>query len=79
MNEITYDAIHSTLEAAEFAAENYTSREAALSSLGRARTELDQLIRQTVDAARADGTSWDVIGMMLGVSKQGAQQRYGRS
>lgn len=79
MSEITYETIHSTLEAAEFAAENYTSREAALASLARARVELEQLTRQTVDDARDQGASWELVGMMLGISKQGAQQRYGRT
>lgn len=32
-----------------------------------------------VAKARADGWSWAVIGEMLGVSKQAAQQRYGRA
>jgi hypothetical protein len=31
-----------------------------------------------VTKARAEGTSWAVIGQNLGVSAQGAQQRYGR-
>ena len=37
----------------------------------------DQVVDHFVDAARRDGCSWAQIGSVLGVSRQGAQQRYG--
>jgi hypothetical protein len=33
---------------------------------------------QAVSAARADGTTWQEVGGALGISRQAAQQRYGR-
>ena len=47
---------------------------AAARGLEKAEAEL----RSAVDAARADGESWAVIGAALGVSRQGAYQRFGR-
>ena len=37
----------------------------------------DQVVDHFVDAARREGCSWAQIGSVLGVSRQGAQQRYG--
>ena len=37
----------------------------------------DQLVDHFVEAARRDGCSWAQIGSVLGVSRQGAHQRYG--
>jgi len=42
-------------------------------ALDRARSELDD----AVAAARDAGRSWGAIGMVLGVSRQGARQRFG--
>jgi hypothetical protein len=47
---------------------------AAVLDLGTAESEL----RDTVAAARANGRSWAEIGLVLGVGKHGAQQRFGR-
>jgi Clp amino terminal domain, pathogenicity island component len=44
---------------------------AELSTLG------DQLVDHFVDDARRNGCSWAQIGSVLGVTRQGAQQRYG--
>lgn len=49
--------------------------------LEQAASELSALqatIRGQVETARLAGLSWTAIGMALGVSKQAAQQRYGR-
>ena len=35
------------------------------------------LLQQSVTAARAHGVSWAVLGQELGLSRQGAQQRFG--
>jgi hypothetical protein len=34
-------------------------------------------VRQTVGHARRNGATWDQIGSALGVTRQGAQKRYG--
>lgn len=47
----------------------------ALAELAQADTE----VRDAVAAARANGRSWGLIAMVLGVSKQAARQRYGES
>jgi hypothetical protein len=39
----------------------------------------DAELTAAVEAARAAGDSWTVIGMALDVSKQAAEQRFGRS
>lgn len=51
-----------------------------LIGLARASTLLDELTREAVDRARSGDAplSWAEIGAALGVSKQAAQQRYGR-
>ncbi len=40
---------------------------------------LEHALRVSVAAARADGWRWDDVGMVLGVTKQAAQQRFGSS
>jgi hypothetical protein len=49
---------------------------AAVGVAGDLRVLGDQLLDHYVQAARAGGSSWTEIGAVLGVSKQGAQQRY---
>jgi hypothetical protein len=39
---------------------------------------LENLQRLDVANARAEGCSWDSIGRVFGVSRQAAQQRFGR-
>lgn len=39
---------------------------------------LDELTQEAVDADRADGASWQQIGAVFGITRQAAQQRYGR-
>lgn len=46
----------------------------AIHDIAKAEDEL----RTAVDRARAGGNSWAMIGLVLGVSKQAAQQRFGR-
>ena len=42
----------------------------------QAVSDADAKLRQAVAEARAHGESWGLIGMVLGVSKQAAQQRF---
>lgn len=44
----------------------------------RAQDEIGSLLRSAVVAARAAGHSWEQIGRSLGMSRQAAQQRFGR-
>lgn len=48
-----------------------------IEELARRRTEIDAEIAEAVGVARAEGHSWNSIGLMLGTSKQAAQQRFG--
>jgi len=52
--------------------EEYLLRRA---TIARARSE--QQLVEAVAAARAKGTSWRRIGLIIGTSAQAAQQRYG--
>lgn len=52
--------------------------EVELSALADLKDEVDGVIGQAVAAWRTQGRSWATIGEALGVSKQAAQQRYGR-
>lgn len=42
------------------------------------QADLDRAILRAMAAQRANGASWADIGAALGLTKQGAQQRYGR-
>lgn len=53
----------------------------ALRELGaavRERAAAERAVADSVDRARAADHSWGAIATMLGVSRQAAQQRYGR-
>ena len=49
-----------------------------LKGFGQIRAALERQIRTATYVARKAGLSWSAIGEALGVSKQAAQQRYGR-
>ena len=52
----------------------------SLKTVGRLAEQRDNLeaeLAQGVAAARQDDWSWAMIGIMLGVTRQAAQQRYG--
>ncbi len=54
---------------------------ADLRAVGVALRDIDAAearLREAVDAARANGRSWGMIGLVLGVSKQAAHERFGR-
>ena len=41
--------------------------------------ETSRLLREAIGGARSAGHSWDVLGRLVGVSRQAAQQRFGRA
>lgn len=45
----------------------------------RAHDEVGNLLHAAVAAARSAGQSWEAIGRSLGMSRQAAQQRFGRT
>lgn len=45
----------------------------------RERNKAEQQIARLVKVARKDGAPWQVIGQALNMTKQAAQQRYGRA
>ncbi len=49
-----------------------------LSHLVHLRGELDQAIETAIHGQRSIGRSWEHIGLALGISRQGAFQRYGK-
>jgi hypothetical protein len=62
------------------AIERMDNREAlyALEAVRAAQVGVDVIARQAVAMARQDGETWEAVGLALGVTKQAAQQRYGR-
>jgi hypothetical protein len=54
----------------------------AADNLKRARRRVeaaDQALREAVTQARRDGASWADVGAVLGITRQSAQQRFGRA
>src|SRR5664279_4641830 len=51
----------------------------AVAELSEVQREASEQLRATVGAARAEGASWTVLGAKLGVSRQAAQERYGKT
>lgn len=49
-----------------------------LAGLAQLSADVDQALADAVATARADGASWAEIGSLLGISRQGAQQRFSR-
>ena len=49
----------------------------AIARLADRRAEIEDELIETVREARRAGRSWSEIGVMLGVSKQAAQRKYG--
>ena len=49
----------------------------AISTMAALADDLDQAIRQAITGLRADGYSWADIALRLGITRQGAQQRWG--
>jgi hypothetical protein len=69
MSQTTLDVSEST------ELENYVN---ALESLADIQAQLDEWKQITVYTAREHGESWQAIGNGLGITKQAAQQRYGK-
>lgn len=58
-------------------AESKHSPTDALRDLVWLREQLERGIGEQVVALRADGASWAAVGMVLGISAQGAHKRWG--
>jgi hypothetical protein len=54
------------------------NHDTALKLLTKLTKDADDARAQLVTELRSEGWSWAAIGALVGVSKQGAQQRYGR-
>ena len=67
-----------TIEAADLVVVD-TSALKELMALAEQRSAVENDLAAAVRRARAAHHSWSEIGMMLGVSKQAAQRRYGRN
>jgi hypothetical protein len=50
-----------------------------LSKYAEEAREIERLTGEWVDKAREAGASWAQIGTALGISRQAAQQRFGRN
>lgn len=50
----------------------------ALRAVPDAQVALELLTRQAVELARAQGSTWADVGAVFGMTKQAAQQRWGR-
>lgn len=57
----------------------WSSVEMALADVATARAAIEEATTELVRAARAGGIAWAAIGDALGVTKQAAQQRYGKT
>jgi hypothetical protein len=49
----------------------------AITTMNRLATDLEDATRQAITALREFGYSWADIAMRLGITRQGAQQRWG--
>ena len=49
-----------------------------IASCAKGREKYDRLVVDAIQKARDIGISWGQIGRALGVSRQAAQQRYGK-
>lgn len=50
----------------------------ALAGLAQLQRDIDDQLQLAIDQLRAAGYSWTDIGDQLGITKQGASQRFGR-
>ncbi len=51
----------------------------ALAAAHLARLEAEQRINEAVQNARENGATWDAIGQAVGMSRQGAYQKYAKA
>jgi hypothetical protein len=75
-------ALSATLARVAGADESEPNREQLLELVdvtAKAGAETRSLLGEAVTSARAAGASWDAIGRVLGMSRQAAHQRFGRT
>ena len=51
----------------------------AIAAMNRLATDLEEATRQAITGLRGFGYSWADIAMRLGITRQGAQQRWGET
>ena len=51
----------------------------AITAMNRLATDLEEATRQAITGLRGFGYSWADIAMRLGITRQGAQQRWGET
>jgi hypothetical protein len=51
----------------------------AITAMARLADDLEDATRQAITGLRASGYSWADIAMRLGITRQGAQQRWGQT
>lgn len=71
-------ALASYADRLQWVTENRETGNDALGDVAKVRADLDEWLRMIVGEARVGGASWQEIGDALGLTRQGAQQRYGR-
>lgn len=71
-------ALASYADRLQWVTENRETGNDALGDVAKVRADLDEWLRMIVGEARVGGATWAELGEALGISRQAAQQRFGR-
>lgn len=77
-SELLADKLSTTANLAAMSAQPYQTTLERLEGIRRTLETAESAQRTAVAIARQEGASWAAIAAALGISKQAAQQRYGR-
>lgn len=75
--ELLADKLATASDTARSAADDYLTPLERVHAIRRLMETAESAQRTAVAAARANGATWEQIGIGLGVTRQAAQQRYG--